>query len=89
MGRLLEIIYKSIMEVGYLTLVLFIVLYIFAVIGKFLLLRKIWNCYKGKQCFADKYNDIDRLSAIDMDQAPKWNFTDFVFSFLMVSSVAL
>lgn len=41
MGRLLEIIYKSIMEVGYLTLVLFIVLYIFAVIGKFLLLRKI------------------------------------------------
>ncbi|CAG5099650.1 Oidioi.mRNA.OKI2018_I69.XSR.g16619.t1.cds [Oikopleura dioica] len=73
MGRLLSIIYKSIMDVGYLTLVLFIVLYIFAVIGK--------------QCFADKYNDIDKLSEIDMDQAPKWNFTDFVFSFLMVFRV--
>ena len=43
----------------------------------------------GKQCFADKYNDIDKLSEIDMDQAPKWNFTDFVFSFLMVSLIRL
>ena len=33
MRRLLSIIAKSIMDVGYLTIVLFIVLYIFAVIG--------------------------------------------------------
>lgn len=36
MRRLLSIIAKSIMDVGYLTIVLFIVLYIFAVIGELL-----------------------------------------------------
>lgn len=41
----------------------------------------------GKQCFADKYKDEDRLREMGMEDGkpPKWNFTDFVFSFLMVS----
>lgn len=38
MRRLLSIIAKSIMDVGYLTIVLFIVLYIFAVIGTLILI---------------------------------------------------
>ena len=36
MRKLLSIISTAIMDVGYLTIVLFIVLYIFAVIGKYL-----------------------------------------------------
>ena len=40
MRRLLSIIAKSIMDVGYLTIVLFIVLYIFAVIGELLSVYK-------------------------------------------------
>lgn len=44
MRRLLSIIAKSIMDVGYLTIVLFIVLYIFAVIGKLFCLQPLFTC---------------------------------------------
>ena len=88
MRRLLSIIAKSIMDVGYLTIVLFIVLYIFAVIRAHDLGRKlkVSNCYfrLGKQLYSEKYKNLERLAEMGYDRPPKWNFTDFIFSFSMV-----
>ena len=40
----------------------------------------------GKQLYSEKYKNLERLAEMDMDRPPKWNFTDFIFSFLMVWS---
>ena len=42
------------------------------------------NHYLGKQLYSDKYKNLERLAEMGMDRPPKWNFTDFIFSFLMV-----
>ena len=45
--------------------------------------------FSGKQLYSEKYKDTEKLKLLDLDRPPKWNFTDFVFSFLMVSTIAV
>uniref|UniRef100_H2ZHJ4 Sodium channel protein n=1 Tax=Ciona savignyi TaxID=51511 RepID=H2ZHJ4_CIOSA len=68
MNKLVSIIWKSISAVSYLTIVLFLVLYIFAVIGK--------------QLYSAKYSAS--ASRFDDNNVPRWSFIDFYHSFLLV-----
>nr|CAB3265896.1 sodium channel protein 1 brain-like [Phallusia mammillata] len=68
MNKLVSIIWKSISDVSYLTVVLFLVLYIFAVIGK--------------QWYSNAY--MMSASRFEDNQIPRWHFGDFYHSFLMV-----
>nr|XP_039270948.1 sodium channel protein type 4 subunit alpha B-like [Styela clava] len=68
MRKLMSIILKSLSAVVYLTIVLFMVLFIFAVVGK--------------QLFGHAY--INSGDKFDDGQVPRWNFVDFYHSFLLV-----
>ncbi|CAK8685583.1 unnamed protein product [Clavelina lepadiformis] len=68
MQKLVSIIWKSFGAVSNLTIVLFLILYIFAVIGK--------------QLYSERY--ASGGSKFDDGQVPRWNFTDFYHSFLLV-----
>nr|XP_014347370.1 PREDICTED: sodium channel protein 60E-like [Latimeria chalumnae] len=64
---LITIIFGSLKEMGNLTLIVVIVIYIFAVIG----MQLVGQDYKNADAFPDK-------------EVPRWNFTNFYASFLMV-----
>ena len=81
MKRLLSIIFDSVSAVAYLVVVLFVVLFIFAVVAKSLFSTP----YKK---FTEEYhNNTDNLNDIAPNTAPRWNFNNFVQSFLLVFRV--
>ncbi|XP_064425360.1 sodium channel protein type 9 subunit alpha-like [Latimeria chalumnae] len=67
---LITIIFGSLKEMGNLTLIVVIVIYIFAVIG----MQLVGQDYKNAIC----------ASLCDSCKVPRWNFTNFYASFLMV-----
>ncbi|XP_078484779.1 sodium channel protein 1 brain-like [Ciona intestinalis] len=68
MHKLVSIIWKSVSAVSYLTIVLFLILYIFAVIGK--------------QLYSKQY--MASASRFEDNNIPRWSFIDFYHSFLLV-----
>ena len=84
MKRLLAIVFDSVSQVAYLTVVLFVVLFIFAIIGKSL--------------YADSYREFTDISFknstllypdnnVEVNTAPRWSFESFGSSFVLVFRV--